>query len=232
MTLGSKIKTERKQLNLTQQNLADLMYVSREAIAKWESENGTPSLENLVAISTISGKSTDYFLEEYRQNCSATITSKNTISNLGGIGMINYDSINIFLKQYNTRFGEISPILQNAANTYNSDFSVILTQSYFEILAEFINYQKTFHDLIELAVLKSDDSHLKNILNQLEEFSFYDLFMSYYKAGNTFIENNKLPEYSSYEKKLELATPVLEIWQTYMEKINAFNDIIKSLNTQ
>ena len=77
MTLGSKIKTERKQLNLTQQNLADLMYVSREAIAKWESENGTPSLENLVAISTISGKSTDYFLEEYRQNCSATITSKN-----------------------------------------------------------------------------------------------------------------------------------------------------------
>ncbi|MDD6847892.1 MAG: helix-turn-helix transcriptional regulator [Oscillospiraceae bacterium] len=230
MTLGSKIKTERKKLNLTQQNLADIMYVSREAIAKWESENGTPSLENLVAISEISGKSTDYFLEEYKQNCSMTTISKNTIPNQGGIKMINYDSINIFLNQYNKRFGEISPILQNAANTYNSDFSVILTQSYFDLLAEFINYQKTFHDLIELAVLKSNDMHLKNILNQLEEFSFYDLFMSYYKTGNNFIEKNKLPEYNSYEKKLELATPVLEIWQTYMIKINAFNEIIKSLN--
>ncbi|MGN0487875.1 MAG: helix-turn-helix domain-containing protein [Ruminococcus sp.] len=230
MTLGSKLKTERKQLNLTQQSLANIMYVSREAIAKWESGNGTPSLENLVAISEISGKSTDYFLEEYRQNCSVTTISKDTIPNQGGIKMINYDSINIFLNQYNKRFGEISPILQNAANTYNSDFSVILTQSYFDILAEFINYQKTFHDLIELAVLKSNDFHLKNILNQLEGFSFYDLFMSYYEAGNNFIEKNKILEYSSYEKKLELATPVLEIWQTYMERINAFNEIIKSLN--
>lgn len=232
MTFGRKIKNERQKLNLTQQAFADRIFVSREAVAKWESENGTPSLENLVAISNISGRSTDYFLEEYRQNCSETTTLKNTIPNSGGIRMINYDSINIFLKQYDTRFGEISPTLQNAANTYNSDFSVLLTQSYFDILSEFINYQKTFHDLIELAVLKSDDSHLKNILNQLEEFSFYDLFMSYYKAGNNFIENNKLPEYSSFEKKLELATPVLEIWQTYMEKINAFNDIIKSLNNQ
>lgn len=38
MTLGEKIVIQRKELNYTQEQLADILGVSRQSISKWESE--------------------------------------------------------------------------------------------------------------------------------------------------------------------------------------------------
>ena len=38
MTLGEKISKQRKELNYTQEQLADILGVSRQSISKWESE--------------------------------------------------------------------------------------------------------------------------------------------------------------------------------------------------
>ena len=38
MTLGEKIAKQRKELNYTQEQLADVLGVSRQSISKWESE--------------------------------------------------------------------------------------------------------------------------------------------------------------------------------------------------
>ena len=42
MTLGSKLAQERKLKNLTQEQLAELLGVSRQAISKWESDLAFP----------------------------------------------------------------------------------------------------------------------------------------------------------------------------------------------
>ena len=45
-----KLKELREREGLSQQELADRLFVSRSAIAKWENGNGLPSDVNLVAI--------------------------------------------------------------------------------------------------------------------------------------------------------------------------------------
>ena len=57
MTLGQKIREIRKRLGLSQENLADILNVSRQAITKWESDEGIPDISNLQELSNDSSKS-------------------------------------------------------------------------------------------------------------------------------------------------------------------------------
>lgn len=47
MDIGSKIKAKRKELNLTQQGLAEKVFVTRQTISKWELGKSTPDLISL-----------------------------------------------------------------------------------------------------------------------------------------------------------------------------------------
>ena len=51
MTFGEKLKKLRTDKNLTQEELAEILYVSRTAVSKWESGRGFPNIESLKAIS-------------------------------------------------------------------------------------------------------------------------------------------------------------------------------------
>lgn len=51
-TLGYLIKKKRKEKHLTQQELADKLYVSSTTISKWENGNSRPDLEKLKSISS------------------------------------------------------------------------------------------------------------------------------------------------------------------------------------
>ena len=53
MTLGEKIQTARKQAGLTQEQLAQKLFVTRAAVAKWESNGGTPDVQNLKALARL-----------------------------------------------------------------------------------------------------------------------------------------------------------------------------------
>ena len=64
MTLGEKIKEARKQCGLSQEQLAEKMTVSRSAVAKWESGNGLPDVENLKALAGLLNVSVDYLLDD------------------------------------------------------------------------------------------------------------------------------------------------------------------------
>lgn len=63
MTIGEKIKKARKSAGLTQEQLAEKLMVSRQAITKWESDKGIPDISNLKAISALLNVSIDYLLE-------------------------------------------------------------------------------------------------------------------------------------------------------------------------
>ena len=50
MELNEKLQELRKQKGLTQEELAQALYVSRTAISKWESGRGYPNIDSLKAI--------------------------------------------------------------------------------------------------------------------------------------------------------------------------------------
>lgn len=50
MEFGEKLQALRKSRDLTQEALAEQLYVSRTAISKWESGRGYPSIDSLKAI--------------------------------------------------------------------------------------------------------------------------------------------------------------------------------------
>ena len=62
MEFNEKLQELRKQKGLTQEELAELLYVSRTAISKWESGRGFPNIESLKAISKFFSVSLDELL--------------------------------------------------------------------------------------------------------------------------------------------------------------------------
>ncbi|MGT2803143.1 helix-turn-helix domain-containing protein [Streptococcus henryi] len=64
MTFGEKLREARKTAGMTQEQLANMLSVSRQAITKWESDKGIPDVENLKILSKTLGVSIDYLLDE------------------------------------------------------------------------------------------------------------------------------------------------------------------------
>ena len=64
MTFGEKLKEARKNTGLTQEELAELIGISRAAVAKWETDKGLPDIENLKSIAKLLDVSIDYLLDD------------------------------------------------------------------------------------------------------------------------------------------------------------------------
>ena len=62
MEFHEKLQELRKQRGLTQEELAETLYVSRAAISKWESGRGYPNIESLKAIAKFFSVSIDSLL--------------------------------------------------------------------------------------------------------------------------------------------------------------------------
>ena len=62
MLLGEKLRKLRIARQLSQEQLADKLQVSRQAISKWELGESIPDTENLILLSKFYGISIDYLL--------------------------------------------------------------------------------------------------------------------------------------------------------------------------
>ena len=63
MTFGEKLSSLRKYANLTQNDLAEKLNVSRQAITKWENGIGLPDLDNIKRLSSIFNVKIDDLLD-------------------------------------------------------------------------------------------------------------------------------------------------------------------------
>lgn len=64
MILGEKIAQLRRKNGWSQEELADKMGVSRQAVSKWESNQTTPDLERILRLSSLFGVTIDYLLKD------------------------------------------------------------------------------------------------------------------------------------------------------------------------
>ena len=64
MRFGEKLLALRKENKLSQEELASLILVSRQAISRWESGNSMPDTENIIQICKVFNVSADYLLDD------------------------------------------------------------------------------------------------------------------------------------------------------------------------
>lgn len=64
MILGEKIAEERKRNGWSQEELAEKLAVSRQAVSKWESAQSVPDLQRVIQLAELFAVSTDYLLKD------------------------------------------------------------------------------------------------------------------------------------------------------------------------
>lgn len=63
MILPEKLVYLRKQKGLSQEELAEMMALSRQSISRWESGGAVPGIDSLKLLSRLYGVSVDYLLD-------------------------------------------------------------------------------------------------------------------------------------------------------------------------
>ena len=64
MALADKIIRERKKKSWSQEELAEKVEVSRQAVSKWEAGQSSPDLDKILQLSNLFGVTTDYLLKD------------------------------------------------------------------------------------------------------------------------------------------------------------------------
>lgn len=81
MNMADRIEYLRKTNGISQEELADKVGVSRQAVSKWENEQSLPDLEKIITMSDYFGVTTDYILKGIepvadKEQKSSELTSK------------------------------------------------------------------------------------------------------------------------------------------------------------
>ncbi len=62
MELSERLRELRKKAGYSQETLAEMLDVSRQAVSKWESSQGKPDVDNVIKLTEIYQVSADYIL--------------------------------------------------------------------------------------------------------------------------------------------------------------------------
>ena len=76
MSIGEKIVEARRAKNLTQEQFAELLGVTRQSISRWEQNQAYPEMEKILHLSDILGVSCDYLLKENVKKRIAILSAK------------------------------------------------------------------------------------------------------------------------------------------------------------
>lgn len=62
MDMAERLQELRRKANYSQEQIADMLGISRQAISKWESGQGKPEIDNIIKLTDIYDVSSDYIL--------------------------------------------------------------------------------------------------------------------------------------------------------------------------
>lgn len=83
MKFYDKLVGLRREKGFSQEQLADLLGVSRQAVSKWESGSSMPETEKLIAIADLFGVSVDYLVREnveQREQSKTVVTTQDNVA--------------------------------------------------------------------------------------------------------------------------------------------------------
>ncbi|MFT3986000.1 MAG: helix-turn-helix transcriptional regulator [Lachnospiraceae bacterium] len=62
MDMAERLQDLRKKANYSQEQVSDMLGISRQAVSKWESGQGKPEIDNIIKLVEIYNVSADYIL--------------------------------------------------------------------------------------------------------------------------------------------------------------------------
>lgn len=76
MELGNQIKKHRNELEISQEKLAEKIYVSRQSISNWENNKNYPDINSLIRLSEVFHVSLDILIKGDREKMKKVISEK------------------------------------------------------------------------------------------------------------------------------------------------------------
>ncbi|OPF86151.1 hypothetical protein BW731_12320 [Vagococcus martis] len=90
MTIGQVLKEKRKEYQLTQEQLAEKIYVTNRTVSNWETGKTTPDIDSLIRLSALFDLSLDNLLLEgsdivgkHQKKLKLLKSQKNTLLSVG-----------------------------------------------------------------------------------------------------------------------------------------------------
>lgn len=80
MEMAERLQKLRRKNGYSQEQTAELLGISRQAVSKWESGQGKPDLDNLVRLTEIYNTSADYILLGTEKNMETPVPEKSCLS--------------------------------------------------------------------------------------------------------------------------------------------------------
>ena len=116
MILADKIIDLRKKNGWSQEELAEMLDVSRQSISKWEGAQSVPDMARIVRLSEIFGVSTDYLLKDELESADSTAlpdsgTSARTVSMEEAVSFLSVKALNASRVAVGVLLCVLSPVL-------------------------------------------------------------------------------------------------------------------------
>ncbi len=154
MEFNEKLQSLRKNKGLTQEELAEALYVSRTAISKWESGRGYPSIDSLKAIAKCFSVTIDELLSSGEVLSIAEEDNKQKEKHLRSlvfalldISVLMFFFLPFFGQKANGVIQEVSLLSLNGIATYlkTAYYAIVIAIIVYGILTlTFQNFQKLF----------------------------------------------------------------------------------------
>jgi len=131
MNFNIKLQALRKEKNITQEELAEKLNVSRQAVSKWESGQTMPDIENIIELSNIFSVPIDSLLKDDFEQCA----HKNTEKEIGNstnktklliTGLTVYTGILGLIVLFMISIIKDTPFSRLIIDTRNSSFFILL----------------------------------------------------------------------------------------------------------
>lgn len=128
MTLEEQIRNCRKQAGISQEKMAEMIGVSRQAITKWENGTGTPDIPNLVALAELFQISLDELLLNEKNEKKQSEYLYESITEYDIDGIKGYDiklgsAHTVILNSYDGEKIKVS-LLSNIIKELQSDYKI------------------------------------------------------------------------------------------------------------
>lgn len=128
MKIHEKIFNQRKLKGMSQEELAEKVAVSRQAVSKWETGEALPEITKLKALSDVFGVTTDFLLDDSKDNFTAASEEKPDATDR----VLSYietlpEKLKPFLKKYGW-LGGIVLIISGLYRMVNIFFSLVVLE--------------------------------------------------------------------------------------------------------
>ena len=80
MNIAERLQELRKKAGYSQEQVAEMLGISRQAISKWESGQGNPEIDNVIKLTEIYHVSADYILLGQESNAIVSTPEKKPLS--------------------------------------------------------------------------------------------------------------------------------------------------------